>query len=389
MNQVIYLDHAATTPVDALVLEAMLPYFSLKYGNPSSLYELGRESRQALSAAREKIAEILGVENPAEIIFTSGGSESNNLMVKGLALQRKAQGNHLITSRIEHSALRKAAKAMEKLGFSVTFLPVNHYGLVDPKELEKAITPQTSLISIMTANHEVGTIQPIKELAAIAQEHKIPFHTDAVQAAGNMEIKVKEMGVDALSLSAHKFYGPKGMGALYLRSGLKLFPLIHGGGQEGNLRAGTENVPGIVGMAKALELAERERDERNQKCLALRDKLINGILAQIPHTHLTGHPKLRLSNSASFIFEFIEGESILLALAAEGICVSSGSACSSASTAASQVLLAMGFAPEIARGSLRMTLGKDNTREEIEQVLTVLPQIIEKLRTISPLAKGN
>lgn len=389
MSELIYLDSGSTTPVDKRVWEAMLPYFSQSYGNPSTLYALGREGRKAVEAARENIAAILGADNPQEIVFTSGASESNNYILKGMAVQSREKGKHIITSRTEHSSVMNTCKALEKLGYEITYLPVDKYGVVHPDSLEKAITPQTILVSIITANNEVGTIAPIKELAAIARNQNIPFHTDAVQAIGSMPIKVNELGVDAVSLSAHKNYGPKGVGILYLRQTLKPFSLIHGGGQENKKRAGTENVPGIVGMAKALELNEAERSERVAKMNFLREKLTDGILSSIPASYLTGHPEQRAAHVASFIFEYVEGESILLYLDKEGIAVSSGSACTSGSLEPSHVLLAMGIPAEKAHGSIRFTLHKDNTEAEIDRVLEVLPGIINRLREMSPITPEN
>jgi len=385
----IYLDSGSSTAVDKRVLEAMMPYFSESYGNPSTLYALGREGRKAVETSRETIARILGADNPAEIVFTSGASESNNYIIKGMAVHNREQGQHIITSSIEHSSVLNTCKVMEKMGYLVTYLPVDRYGVVHPESLEKAITPQTILISIMAANNEVGTIAPLKELAGIAHRHKIPFHSDAVQAIGSMPLKVNELEVDALSLSAHKNYGPKGAGILYLRQTLKPFSLIHGGGQENKKRAGTENVPGIVGIAKALELNEEERTQRVAKMNFLREKLTNGILSTIPAAYLTGHPEQRASHVASFIFEYVEGESILLYLDKEGIAVSSGSACTSGSLEPSHVLLAMGIPPEKAHGSIRFTLHKDNTEAEIDRVLEVLPGIINRLREMSPVTPEN
>ncbi len=382
----IYLDHSATTPVDPRVLEAMLPYFCERYGNPSSVYSLGREARKALDDARQTVAEILHA-SPQEIVFTGSGTEADNLAIKGVAQAARAEGkgNHLITTQIEHHAVLHTCQALEEEGFEVTYLPVDSAGLVSPEALESAIRPNTVLISIMYANNEVGTIEPIPELARVARARGVYFHTDAVQAAASLPLDVEALGVDLLSLSAHKFYGPKGVGLLYIRRGVPLFPQIHGGNQERRRRASTENVPGIVGLAAALRLADAEREAYVARCRPLRDRLIQGILETIPHARLTGHPTQRLPNHASFCFEFVEGESILLKLDQHQICASSGSACTSGALEPSHVLTALGIPPEVAQGALRLTLGKATRPEEIEQVLAVLPGIIADLRAISPL----
>lgn len=383
----IYLDHAATTAVDPRVVEAMLPYWTEQYGNPSSIYRLGREAAKAVKAARETVADILNAD-PSEIIFTSCGTESDNLALRGVAFARRAlgKGAHIITSSIEHHAVDHTVDQLAKrFGFEVTKLPVDQYGLVDPEDVVKAIRDDTVLISIMYANNEVGTIEPIAEIGEIARARGIPFHTDAVQAGGALSLNVKELRVDLLSLSAHKFYGPKGIGVLYVRKGVPLWPMQTGGSQEQNRRAGTENVAYIVGLAKALELAYAELEETNRRLIALRDRLIAGVLERIPHVQLTGHPTKRLPNSASFVIHYIEGEAMLLNLDLKGIWASSGSACTSASLAPSHVLTAMGYPPEIAHGSLRLTLGKENTAEEIDYVLDTLPGIVQKLREMSPL----
>ncbi|HID87567.1 MAG TPA: cysteine desulfurase NifS [Anaerolineae bacterium] len=387
-ERIIYLDHAATTPVHPKVLEAMMPYFSEKYGNASSIYSLGREALHALDEARTTVAQILGAEE-REIIFTSCGSESDNLAIRGIAFGNRNRGNHIITSAIEHHAVLHTCEQLEKhFGFEVTYLPVDPYGRVDPDDVRRAITDRTILITIMYANNEVGTIQPIAEIGRIARERGIPFHTDAVQAGGALDLDVNGLNVDLLTLSAHKFYGPKGVGILYARRGLRLLPVQTGGAHEGNRRAGTENVAGIVGAATALKLAQEEREENNGRVAALRDRLIEGVLERIPHAQLTGHPTERLPNNASFIFKFIEGEGLLLSLDMKGICASSGSACTSASLEPSHVLLAMGIPPEIAHGSLRLTLGHENTEEEINYVLEVLPEAVERLRSISAMYEG-
>jgi cysteine desulfurase len=380
----IYLDHNATTPMDKRVLEAMLPYFSEKFGNPSSIHTSGREAKQAIEDARRKVAELLGAE-PEEIIFTSGGTEADNMAIKGMAFARKE--GHIITSSIEHHAVLNAVKWLEKRGFEVTYLPVDKYGIVDPDDVRKAIKGNTILISIMFANNEVGTIEPIGEISKIAKEASIPFHTDAVQAVGKIPIDVKELGVDMLSLSGHKFYGPKGIGALYIRKGMRVESLLHGGEHEKRMRAGTENVPGIVGLGKAAEIALLEMGEEEKRIRKLRDKLEKGIAERIPEVIILGHPEKRLYNTLGICVKYVEGESILLQLDFEGIDVSSGSACTSGSLEPSHVLLAMGLPHEIAHGSIRFSLGKGNREEDIDRVLEVMPPIVEKLRAMSPFWK--
>ncbi|MCL4459972.1 MAG: cysteine desulfurase NifS [Chloroflexi bacterium] len=384
MAKTIYLDHAATTPVRPEVLEAMLPYFSEKFGNPSSVYALARESRKALDQARDTVADILGA-SAHEIIFTSGGTESDNLAIKGVAFANRDKGNHIITSQLEHHAVLHTCEHLEKFGFRVTYLPVDSYGVVDLNALEKALDDKTILITIMLANNEVGTIQPISAIAEMIRGKGIIFHTDAVQGGGSLDLNVDKLGVDMLSLSGHKFYGPKGTGILYVRRGTKFWPQQHGGGQERNRRAGTENVPGIVGFATALRLAHEHLESYNRHVQRIRDGLINGILPNIERCQLTGHPTDRLPNSASFVFEFVEGESILLNLDMYGIAASSGSACTSGSLEPSHVLKALGIPIQIAHGSLRLTAGIDNTEQDVEQVVSVLPGIIQKLRVMSPL----
>jgi len=387
-KRIIYMDHSATTYVRREVVEAMAPYHSEHFGNPSSIYSIARESKKAIDAARLQVATALGAE-PDEIYFTSGGSESDNWAIKGVAFANRKKGNHIITSAIEHHAVLHTCQYLEKEGFTVTYLPVNQYGLVDPADLEKAITDKTVLISIMYANNEIGTIEPIAELGAIARKHKIPFHTDAVQAVGNVRIDVKVQNIDMLSLSAHKFYGPKGVGVLYIRKGTKIDNLIHGGGQERRRRAGTENIAGIVGLGKAVELATADIEGHNRKIRALRDRLMSGILAKIPHSRLNGHPVKRLPGNINISFEFIEGESMLLWLDDEGICASTGSACTSGSLEPSHVLLATGLPVEISHGSLRLTLGNINTDADVDFVLEVLPKVVSRLREMSPLYQKN
>ncbi len=386
-DRVVYLDHAATTAVDRRVVEAMLPYWTEHYGNASSIYSLGREARKAMEDARHQVAAILGCQ-PKEIIFTGCGSESDNLALRGVALVRRAQKkcNHIITSEIEHHAVLHTCEQLEKyFGFEVTYLSVDEYGQVNPDGVGRAIRDDTALISIMYANNEVGTIQPIAAIGQIARERRIPFHTDAVQAGGSLNLDVDSLNVDLLSLSAHKFYGPKGVGVLYARKGTPLLPTQPGGSHEGNHRAGTENVPCIVGLAKALTLAYENIVSENARLTRLRDRLIGEITSEIPEVRLSGHPTERLPNSASFLIRYIEGESILLNLDLVGICASSGSACTSGSLEPSHVLTAMGMPHEIAHGSLRLTLGRENTDADVDYVMRVLPGIIEKLRLMSPL----
>jgi len=385
MKKRIYLDHAGTTPVHPKVLEAMLPYFSEVYGNPSSIYQEAQQARKALDEARKTVADILGAI-PGEIIFTSGGSEGDNLALKGAAYAAKKKGNHIITTKVEHHAVLHACEALEKEGFRVTYLPVDMYGVVDMEEMERAIGPDTILISVMHANNEVGTIEPIAEIGRLIKGKNILFHTDAVQAVGSLDVNVDRLGVDFLTMSGHKFYGPKGVGALYVRRGTALRTQVHGGSQEKNRRAGTENVAGIVGLATALRMAYEEMESRNAHVSRLRDRLLSAVPASIERTRVTGHPTNRLPNNASFCFEYIEGESILLNLDMMGVAATSGSACTSASLEPSHVLTSMGVPVEVAHGSLRLTLGIDNTEEDIDYVLTILPGIVEKLRMMSPMA---
>jgi cysteine desulfurase len=383
-QRIIYMDHSATTYTKENVVEAMLPYFTRHFGNPSSIYGIARYTKQAIDTARAQVAKAIGAE-PDEIYFTSGGSESDNWAIKGVAYANRKRGNHIITTKIEHHAVIHTCQFLEKEGFAITYLPVDKYGRVDPAELEKAITDKTILVSIMYANNEIGTIEPIRELAAIAQKHKIYFHTDAVQAIGNVPINVRDEKIDLLSLSAHKFYGPKGIGALYIRNGVRLDNLIHGGGQERKRRAGTENIAGIVGCGKAIELATADIEGHNVRIRALRDRLLKGILERIPHAYLNGHPTERLPGNINISFEFIEGESMLLWLDDEGICASTGSACTSGSLEPSHVLLATGLPVEISHGSLRLTLGDVNTEQDVDTVLEVLPKVVSRLREMSPL----
>jgi cysteine desulfurase len=384
----IYLDYAATTPVHPEVVKAMQPYFSDAFGNPSSLYSYGLEARQAIEAARNKVAESIGAKNE-EIVFTGGGSEADNFAIKGVADANSRKGNHIITSVIEHHAVLVTCKFLEKRGFKVTYLPVDKYGLVDPESVRKAITDKTILISIMHANNEIGTIQPIGEIGKIARKAKIYFHTDAVQTVGHIPVNVNELKVDMLSFSAHKLYGPKGVGVLYIRKGTKVTSLIHGGEQEQGRRAGTENVPGIVGLGKAIELAGLDITNETERLITLRNVLIKGILEKIEHSRLNGHPAQRLPNNVNVSVDFIEGESTCLNLDLEGICISTGSACSSSDAEPSHVLLAIGLSHAQARSSLRFTMGRLTTAEDIERILEVLPRTVARLRAISPLFKKS
>ncbi|MCT4661962.1 MAG: cysteine desulfurase NifS [Tissierellales bacterium] len=385
----IYMDHAATTPVRKDVLDTMMPYFTEKFGNASSIYVgTGQEARIALDESREKIASILNV-NAKEVYFTSGGSEADNWAIKGIAFANKNKGNHIITSKVEHHAILHTCEYLEKHGFEVTYVDVDSDGLVNPKDIEAAIKENTILISVMYANNEVGTIQPIKEIAEIAKKHKIYCHTDAVQALGNLKVDFKELGVDAASMSAHKVYGPKGVGALYLRRGVKIDNLIHGGAQEFRKRATTENVAGIVGFAKALEIAYETLDKHVEHLEKMRERLIEQIEANIPYVKLNGHRTKRLPGNVNFSIEYIEGEAILLSLDMMGIIASSGSACTSGSLDPSHVLLAMGLPHEIAHGSLRLSLGESNSIEDIDYTVEELAKIVKRLRDMSPLYEGK
>ena len=385
VRQPIYLDHAATTAVDPRVVEAMLPYFTASYGNPSSLYRLAAESKGAVDRARSTVAEILGAR-PSEIIFTSCGTESDNLALRGAAMAARTRGNHIITTPIEHHAVGNTCEQLARdFGFEVTYVPVDRHGLVDPEAVGRAITPRTVLVSVMYANNEIGTIEPIAEIGRIARRRGIVYHTDAVQAAGSLPLDVDALGVDMLSLSGHKFYAPKGIGALYVRQGTPLLPIQTGGSQERGRRAGTENVPYIVGLATALRLAYDHLGAEVTRLQALRNRLIAGVLGRIPDTRLTGHPTRRLANNASFVFAGVEGESILLQLDLAGVAASSGSACASSEEGPSHVLTAIGLDPVAARGSLRLSLGRENTSADVDYVLDVLPGIVQKLRAMSPL----
>lgn len=380
----VYFDHSATTPVDSEVAQIMLEYMTEKFGNPSSIHSFGREVRKAIDGARENVASLIGA-NANEIFFTSGGTEADNLALKGVAYANRKKGNHIITTSIEHHAVLHACEALEKQGFSITYLPVDENAMVHIEDVKKAITDKTIMISVMFANNEVGTIQPIKEIGQLAKEKGILFHTDAVQAVGSCPINVKELNIDLLSLSGHKIYGPKGIGALYIRKGVRIEAIQHGGAQERNIRPGTENVPGIIGLGKAAELAKRDLEERISHISKLRDSLIAGIQERITDIKLNGHPTLRTPGNVNFSFSYIEGESLLLNLDLKGIAASSGSACTSGSLDPSHVLLSMGLNHETAHGSLRLSLGRANTEDDVKYCLEVLPEIVERLRSMSPL----
>ncbi|MDK2816379.1 MAG: cysteine desulfurase [Moorella sp. (in: firmicutes)] len=381
----VYLDHSATTPVRPEVLDAMLPFLKEDaFGNPSTIYSYGREAKKALDEAREKVAGLIGAR-PEEIFFTSGGTEADNLALIGTATANEKKGRHIITSSIEHHAVLHTAQYLMRLGFKVTFLPVTPEGLVRVEDVEEAITPETILISVMHVNNEVGTIQPIKEIGQLARERGIIFHTDAVQSVGKIPVNVDELNVDLLSASSHKIYGPKGVGCLYIRKGTRINPILHGGAQERKRRPGTENMPGIVGFGRAAELAGQELPQEMKRLQALRDKLIDGIMNRIEDVQLNGDREKRVATNANFSFRYVEGESLLLSLDMKGICASSGSACTSGSLDPSHVLLAMGIPHEVAHGSVRMTLGRDNTEADIDYVLEVMPEIVARLRAMSPL----
>ena len=384
MKKRVYLDYSATTPMKQEVLDEMLPYFTEKFGNPSSIHSFGREAKQAIDLSREQLAKSIGAKAD-EIFFTGGGSEADNWAIKGIAYANRDKGNHIITTKIEHHAVLHTCEYLEKNGFEVTYLEVDAYGRINIDDLKSAIKDQTILITIMFANNEIGTIQPIKEIGQIAKEKKVIFHVDAVQAFGNIKINVNDLNIDLMSLSAHKVYGPKGIGALYIRKGVKIHSLIHGGAQERRRRAGTENLPGIVGFGKAAALADENLEAHIQHVKVLRDKLIKGIMEKVGYVRLNGHPEHRLPGNANFAFEFIEGESLLLSLDMLGIAGSSGSACTSGSLDPSHVLMALGLSHEIAHGSLRLTIGDFTTEEDIDYVLQELPKVVDRLRQMSPL----
>jgi cysteine desulfurase len=391
-HKLIYMDHAATTSVHPKVLEAMLPYFSQIFGNPSSIYSIAQEARKALDEARMTVASVLGCK-PSEIIFTSGGSESDNAALKGAAFALKKEGDHIVISAVEHHAVLHTCYYLEQFGFKVTYLPVDRFGLVSADDLGKAITEKTILVSIMLANNEIGTIEPVAEFARLvkakAKQRKIVFHTDAVQGAGALDLDVNMLGVDMLSLSAHKFRGPKGVGIFYIRKGTPFVPQQTGGAQENNRRAGTENVPGIVGTAVALKMAADDRESNSQYCQGMRDRLLEGIRSRIGEVYLNGHPTQRLPNNLNLSFRYVEGESILLHLDLLGIAASSGSACTTGSNDPSHVLVATRLPEELAHGSLRFTVGTDNTDEDVDYVLSVLPGIVQRLREMSPLTSAT
>lgn len=380
----IYMDNAATTPVRDEVLDTILPYFKEFYGNASSVYSIAKESKKALEKAREQVAKGIGAK-AEEIYFTAGGSESDNMALRGVAEALAKKGNHIITTKIEHHAILHTGEYLEKQGCEVTYLPVDKFGKISLEELEKSIRPETILISVMFANNEIGTIQPIAEIGKLAHEKGILFHTDAVQAVGHVAIDVNEMNIDLLSMSGHKLGAPKGIGAIYIRKGIPILPLIFGGAQEKKKRAGTENIPGIVGLGKAVELAVSEMETETKRLIHLRDKLINGILEKVPHSRLNGHPTDRLPGNCNISFGYIEGESMLLLLDAMGVAASSGSACTSGSLDPSHVLMAIGLPHEIAHGSLRLTLDRGNTEEEVDFILEKIPDVVQKLRDMSPL----
>lgn len=383
MNR-IYMDNAATTRVSEPVAQAMMPYLTEVFGNPSSVHSFGREARKALDHARAQVAQALGAE-PKEIYFTGCGTESDNWAIRGAAYAHKDKGNHIITTTIEHHAVLHTCEQLEKEGFEVTYLEVDEYGRVDVKALEAAIRPTTVLITVMAANNEIGTLEPIEEIGRIAREHKVLFHTDAVQAIGSVPFDVKRMNIDMLSLSGHKFHAPKGVGALYIRSGVRIDRFIRGGAQERGQRAGTENLASIVGMGRAIELATQNLEAHNAKLSALRDRLIQGILSNIPEVRLNGHPTMRLPGNVNVSIRYIEGESLLLSLDLKGIAASSGSACTSGSLDPSHVLLAIGLPHEIAHGSLRFSLSEENTEAEVDYVIDTLREIVDRLRAMSPL----
>lgn len=381
----VYFDHSATTPVHPVVADEMIRYITGNFGNPSSIHAYGREAKKAIEAAREKVAGGIGAK-PEEIVFTSGGTESDNMAIKGAAWANRRKGNHIITSAVEHHAVLDTCKALEAEGFALTVLPVDSYGMVNLEDVSKAITDQTILISVMHANNEVGTVQPITEIGRLARERGILLHSDAVQSMGKIPLQVDALQVDLLTISGHKLYAPKGIGALYIRKGTAWQPVSHGGGHEQNRRPGTENVPGIVALGKAVELAVQDLQEESERLSRLRDRIIQGVLDKMPHVQVNGHPSSRLPNLVNFTFEFVEGESLLFSLDMEGVAASSGSACSSGSVEPSHVLLAMGIPVEIARGSLRLTLGRDNDDADVDYFLSILPPIVQRLRAISPLS---
>jgi cysteine desulfurase len=385
MMKRVYMDYTAGMPVDPRVLEAMMPYFSQQPGNPSSLHSWGNEARKAMEDAREKIVALVGAKRNEEIFFTSGGTESNNLAIKGVAYRNKDKGNHIVTTTIEHMSVMNSCKSLMKEGFNVTYVPVDKYGVVDVQNVEKAITDKTILVSVMYANGEIGTIQPIKEIGEIVHRKGALLQVDAVAAAGQVPINVENENIDLMSISSNDMYGPRGVGAIYVKTGTRIQPIIHGGGQERGLRSGTENIPAIVGMGRAAEIASAEMKSEGERLSKLRDKLIKGLLESIPSSFLNGHPTRRLPNNANVRFSYIEGESLILSLDMLGVACSSGSACTSKTLEPSHVLLAIGLKHEEAHGSLLFTLGKQNTEEDVDYVVNALPDIVKRLRAISPL----
>lgn len=381
-----YFDHVATNPLRPEVLDAMLPYFKEEFGNPLSIYDLGTTAREAIENARGQVAGLINAK-PSTVVFTSSGAEANNFAIRGIAFAHQNQGKHVIVSKVEHHSILNSARFLEKSGFAVTYLPVNKYGMVDPDTVKKSINDETILISVSHASSEIGTIEPIREIAQIAKERKIAMHADGVATTGNIPVDVKNLGVDFYSMAAHQFYGPKGAGALYIKEGSRIAPLIYGGIQEGGRRAGTENVPAIVGMGKAAEIAAKELSGRMEHCGKLRDALIEGVL-KVPDVYLTGHPEKRLPHHASFVVEFIEGEAMLLMLSMKGILSASGSACSSRALKSSPVLLSLGIQSALAQGSIVFSLGMDNSKEDVEYFLGEFPQVVKKLRDMSPFSKG-
>ena len=382
----IYMDYAATTPMLPEVAEAMQPYFSHRFGNPSSIHSMGQEASDAVERARSQVAAIIACR-PEDVVFTGGGTEADNHAIKGVCLAGREKGNHIITTAIEHHAVLNTCNYMKELGFDVTVVPVDKYGMVNPNDIRKAITAKTLLVSVMHANNEIGAVQPIEEIGSITRRAGVYFHVDAVQTAGHLPIDVDRMGIDLLSASAHKLYGPKGVGMLFVRGGTNIVPLLHGGEQENDRRAGTENVAGIAGFGRAADIARAEMGEEADRLSAYRDRLIDVVLERVADTYLNGHMTSRLPNNANFSFDFIEGEAIIMYLDAEGICASTGSACSSASSEPSHVLMALGIPVERARGSVRFTLGRWTSTEDIDKVVEALPRIVEKLRAMSPLVK--
>jgi cysteine desulfurase len=379
------MDSGAGMPLDPRVLEAIKPYFLETYGNPSSSHSFGNSAKEALAASREQVARLVAAEKAREIVFTSGGTESNNLALKGAAFRNRIKGNHIITTAIEHMSVINICKYLQKEGYDVTYVPVNKQGVVDIEKFKEAITDKTILVSVMYANGEIGTIQPIREIGKLARDNNLLFHVDAVAAAGKVPINVKEENIDLLSISSNDMYGPKGVGALYIKQGTKILPVIQGGGQENGLRSGTENIPGIVGMGKAAELAQTEMESESKRLTGLRDKLIKGVLDKIAYSFLNGHPTQRLPGNANLRFSYIEGESLILGLDMYGIQVSSGSACTSKTLEPSHVLTAIGLPHEEAHGSLVFTMGKQNTEEDVNYILEVLPDVVKRLRALSPL----